>query len=342
MSVVTLAPGAAANGGGGDQGWINASNVLADDSDYAVVSLGSGQTSDILQVDNFGFAIPTGATILGIALTIKRDSLGDTVDSSIRVVDSTGTPQGSDKADGVTTWPGSFGTGSYGSSSDDWSAGLDDADINSTSFGFRIQCTTASGSSARIQYVEASVYYSGGTTGDVPSVIVHRARKIARRRLFQQTPLSLLSLGDLGEVTEVDSSVVPAIVSKVRRLESRRARQPFIGFVPDATTSTSTSAFVPLPVFLRAKLPERRRPLVSIPWPVPAGNGETCLCPFGAVIVSLRFATARIVAIDSDPFIPSVSGPGLDRPSLAPSVSATAVVVESTLATAQIVSVCHC
>lgn len=339
MSVVTLAPGAASDGGGGDQSWTNVGNVLADDSSYAVCSLSAAQSSNLIAVDNFGFSIPSGATIAGIELTIVRDALGDIADDTIRVVDSTGTVQGSDKAS-VSAWPGSFGSATYGGLADDWSAGLDSVDINSSPFGFRIACASVFGATARVQYVEASVYYSGGASPVFPGMFVQR-RRVKPQRAGLTIPYAFL--GDLADVIEVETTVLPAIVAKARSRPATRRARHFIGFAPDSATVIAPSSFVPPAIFARvARHVPARRHSPRFTFAPPPGNGDVCACPFGAVLVSSRFAAAKIVSVDAAPFLPSIDGTGTDRPSLNPDATATAVVVQSSFATAQIVAVCHC
>jgi hypothetical protein len=68
--------------------WANPSNALADDGSYAVVTTtfhdptGQDFSTDYIMLTGYGFAIPTGATILGIAAALKghgSDSHGDLI-----------------------------------------------------------------------------------------------------------------------------------------------------------------------------------------------------------------------------------------------------------------------
>lgn len=347
MAVVTNAPIVATSDGTGDQPWLNASNVLADDAAYAVCSLASGEYSDFLVVNEFGFSIPNGATVEGIELRVVRSAMGDTVDDSIRVMDLDGIVQGTNKADGVTTWPGSFGDGVYGGASDDWSAGLDYVDINSPGFGFKIKATSGTGSTSQIQYVEASVYYSGGATGDPPAVFVQTSRVnvVQRHRHFNFHAAAVIAA--LSESAAADSTIVPAISARAGERARRSKNRAFVGFAPFTNGGdSSASTFVPRAIFARARSLEpkapRRLPIILTPWPVPAGNGDVCACPLGAVIVERRFATARLVDVAADPLIPATDGDVTTRPDLLPDVVTTAVVVQDVFATAEIVQVCHC
>ena len=58
--------------------WTNPGRVVGNDNSYATVTLNSSTTSHYLQGTNFGFTIPTAATITGIVVEIGRFSSGRT------------------------------------------------------------------------------------------------------------------------------------------------------------------------------------------------------------------------------------------------------------------------
>ncbi len=64
-------PGTASNIGV-TKPWSNLTNVILSNNTYASVSVNSGQVSDVLIVTNFGFTIPTSATIDGVAVEIEK------------------------------------------------------------------------------------------------------------------------------------------------------------------------------------------------------------------------------------------------------------------------------
>ena len=111
---------------------------------YAHVDL-SGTTSNYLVGSYFGFSIPTGATILGIQLSVLRAAVyGLAIDAEVRLVKA-GTIQTTDRSRGGA-WSTSFVTATYGGPTDLWGTTWAASDINSSGFGAAIAATVASGS----------------------------------------------------------------------------------------------------------------------------------------------------------------------------------------------------
>ena len=155
-----------ASGGGGLAG----TELAAIDSVTAVTPIVfnpgfSTGVSDFLYAQNFGFSIPSTATITGIQvdayLTSTHHDQG-TTDQSILLLNASSTPVGTDHADLVTLWPGSFTYKTWGNSADTWGAGLAYTDINSSNFGVAIQCSTGSSvvETAQVDYVQITVWYT--------------------------------------------------------------------------------------------------------------------------------------------------------------------------------------
>jgi len=68
ISPGTLADDAAV----GAVAWTNPGNAASSDNAYAVFSTSGVQQSHYLKATNFGFSIPAGATIDGVAVSIER------------------------------------------------------------------------------------------------------------------------------------------------------------------------------------------------------------------------------------------------------------------------------
>lgn len=128
---------------------------------------GGGGTSNYLKSSNFGFSIPSGATIDGITVEIeKKRSLYCTVtDSTVRLVKndvmSGNNYRSTDNWNVVDTYS------TYGGSTDLWGLSLTSSDINSSTFGVVINCTIAvfkGGQRQWIDHVRITVHYteSGG------------------------------------------------------------------------------------------------------------------------------------------------------------------------------------
>lgn len=152
--------------------WSSPSNASSENGSCAVATSFAGSPLDTqyLKATNFGFAIPTGSSIDGILVRIKRACLADlgsgVVDSRVRLVKG-GTIQTTDKASGFS-WPTSLGFASYGGASDVWSGSWTAEDINASGFGVVISATIYDidgGTTADIDFIEITVYYTEGGGG---------------------------------------------------------------------------------------------------------------------------------------------------------------------------------
>lgn len=129
-------------------GWSNPSNAQSSDNTYA--SLDATATTgytNYLKATGLADAIPAGATITGITITIERqDAQTSTHDSVVQIVRG-GTITGGNKADTTTAWPLSDGSATYGGSSDVWglSGGISVSEINASDFGVVISVSTTDG-----------------------------------------------------------------------------------------------------------------------------------------------------------------------------------------------------
>ena len=105
----------------GTAAWTNPDNAKVSDNVYTTVGAGDTGISHYLKATNFGFSIPSGATIGGILVEIERkgdlsDASNNIQDSNLRIVKSDGTIGTTNKADIGTNWPTSDTYASYGSS----------------------------------------------------------------------------------------------------------------------------------------------------------------------------------------------------------------------------------
>ncbi len=160
--------------GPGSDAWSNTSYITADDNNFATatVSNTNPRTSDYLQATNFGFSIPTGATINGIQVQIMRMSSSNAGGNSLNDADlylmKAGSITGSDKATG-TDWPTSMGSASYGSTSDLWGASWTAEDINNPNFGVSLSAfnqSTGDTRTASVDYIQITVTYTIPNTLD--------------------------------------------------------------------------------------------------------------------------------------------------------------------------------
>lgn len=144
--------------------WNNTMGVFAAGEDeIAGCGLWPGELSGDLKATGFGFAIPTGATILGISVSVGRGDNMDpprATDHTVRLL-KTGTAVGTNKASG-STWPTALTEAAYGGAADLWGTTWTPAEINASDFGvvFAAQHAGASGeSSPLLDWIRVTVTY---------------------------------------------------------------------------------------------------------------------------------------------------------------------------------------
>ncbi|MBL0356920.1 MAG: Ig-like domain-containing protein [Chitinophagaceae bacterium] len=149
----------------GTGAWTTPGNITTTGTPYATQNLAAGATTNYLQASNYGFSIPSGATINGITLTIRKQvaTTPNMFDNIVRIVKG-GVVTGNNLASG-TAWPNSFGITTYGSSSNLWGTTWTAADINASNFGVVLSATSGSGSTRQldVDYIQVTVTYT--TTG---------------------------------------------------------------------------------------------------------------------------------------------------------------------------------
>ena len=124
--------------------------------------------SDWLRAKNFGFAVPTGASIVGIKAEVNRSAgIPDYIrDYSLRLVDAAGSPVGTDKAS-ATYWPTTAATATYGGATDTWTASPTPAMVNDADFGIQLyvrNINTIGAITAYVYWVKITVYYTDRPT----------------------------------------------------------------------------------------------------------------------------------------------------------------------------------
>ncbi|MBK8706315.1 MAG: hypothetical protein IPN33_23960 [Saprospiraceae bacterium] len=162
--------GSAATGGGTGSSWTNLSNISADDGNVVNTSVSNGTpgNSENLHITNFGFNIPSEATIIGITVAINRwgssTTSGGIQDLVVGLVKNGTTPVGENKAIINTNWPNLASTvQTYGTSSDLWLTTWTPAEINASTFGLTLDVINANTSSSRtasVDFAQITVYYT--------------------------------------------------------------------------------------------------------------------------------------------------------------------------------------
>jgi hypothetical protein len=160
-------PGTAATGGGSGSSWSASSGTLV-----AALGADGGATADVggfgfsdsenLNMTNFGFAIPSGATINGITVEMNRYASGSGIaDSTVSLLG--GTLTGNNKA-AAGNWSTTTSTVvTYGTITDTWGNTWTPAQINAAAFGVTLDITGPGGISTRtasVDYVRITVTYT--------------------------------------------------------------------------------------------------------------------------------------------------------------------------------------
>lgn len=151
--------------GVGSAAWSSPSNAASSNNSYASASISFAASSHYLKATNFGFSIPSGATIDGIIVEWEKSDAtesGAITDLRSRIVKG-GTIGSTDKSS-ATAWPAADAYTTYGSSSDKWGETWTDSDINGSTFGAVIAAqATGPGSVAQIDHVRITVHYTEAT-----------------------------------------------------------------------------------------------------------------------------------------------------------------------------------
>lgn len=330
----------------GAQPWNTPSNALTSDASFSnVLFTTAPEVSYYLKWTDFGFAIPSDAIVTGVRVSyFSKASANDLVDEySIRLVVG-GVISGDDLA-ASDPWQDFTQAHDRGGIGVTWGLSLTGSDVNATDFGVVLSCSSVSGLPAGfVDYVELTVYCTDAPSDppvSVPSssamqwVVKAPPRWSSRTRIAEHYP------DYVAEPTEdVRTNVVR---SAPHWLPTIVARTRIFGEADDFDEGT-TPGWEPMllrSLGLGLQFPLRKSRALLLD--APEGQGSTCCCPFGAVVIERRFATALVVAESADPFITDpITDPPVD-PVLRPTAPNTADVVSDKFATALLIAnVCHC
>ncbi len=156
-------PAAGATSGGAGTSWTNPGNVVSNNNSYALAdNLDDNDVSEGLRATNFGFAIPAGATITGVQVTIGRfaSNTNTFIDNNLQLIVG-GTLVGANRAS-ATAWPTSEAAANYGSTSDLWGTTLTPAQVNATNFGVSLSVESFNGNNrdASVDYIQITISYT--------------------------------------------------------------------------------------------------------------------------------------------------------------------------------------
>lgn len=164
--------------------WVSPTNVGADDETESTITAASYDSPDISQIlvaSNFGFTIPTDATIDGITVEIdRRNSAGAASDNRVQLAKGTAFANlvGTNKADAALDWPTATAVATYGGIADLWSTTWTPTEINAASFAVFLSVQAdAANTDIQVDYIRVTVEY---TEAALPSGPVLKRRSAHR------------------------------------------------------------------------------------------------------------------------------------------------------------------
>ncbi len=203
INTVNPFPGTGANNSSsGSVAWSNPGNVVRFDGSFATVSLSASQTSEWLTATNFGFTVPSGATIQGIATAIYSTFPVYGGSSFVARLIKAGTVQ-------TGQWTGSGGgpyegetANEYGGPTDLWQGTWAPSDVNNSGFGFAFQLVAGQTLEMAVDFMTVVVSYtlaSGFTVVQDAVVYANETCVVRHDGVFRQGPSS----GPYGPVSNV-------------------------------------------------------------------------------------------------------------------------------------------
>lgn len=152
--------------------WNNTSAISAQDGDFAYYYPDPLAASNILAVSNFGFALPSDATVKGIVAQIFRyqdegtfgAGVAQVRDNNVLILQG-GLTTGTDHTTGLQ-WPTSGAYQTYGNPTDLWGTSWTAADINGSGFGVGIAVYNEDNALrgwALVDHIKITVYYATGS-----------------------------------------------------------------------------------------------------------------------------------------------------------------------------------
>ncbi|SEG53090.1 hypothetical protein SAMN04488130_1301, partial [Flavobacterium urumqiense] len=149
--------------GTGTISWSNPNYILADDTSYSTSILTLGQSTQYLQGTNYGFAIPAGVVINGIAVSILRQSNASSIsDGRVQLVKN-GIIVGNNYGT-AAIWSTTMTTENYGSPTDLWGTTWTATDINNANFGIVLSAVASANEIASVDYMQITIYYTPAPT----------------------------------------------------------------------------------------------------------------------------------------------------------------------------------
>lgn len=165
------APTTVSNRNIGGVDWVSIDNVKVNDTAYSTVTMPSGQTSNTLVINGFGFDLGAGViSIDGVEVTSESTQIGSG-GGTFQLTKNGTTGTGSAKSVVIT------GERTYGGASDLWSASLTAAEVQASTFGVLLGCAdSGGGSTGDCEFVTMKIYYTA-SAGPPPTYTLKAQRR---------------------------------------------------------------------------------------------------------------------------------------------------------------------
>jgi hypothetical protein len=147
--------------------WGTPANAAAAEGTNTTNAVAAAGVSHYLLATNFGFAIPSTATVQGIEIEVRKSEDADTnniTDNTVRIIK--GAAIGATDRSNATEWPVALAYTIYGGPNDMWGETFTPAQINASNFGFAISAKATGGVAggiANIDHIRIRVYYTTTT-----------------------------------------------------------------------------------------------------------------------------------------------------------------------------------
>jgi len=150
----------------GGRSWVNPDNAKVEDDNSSYII--EPEFTQYLKATNFGFSVPSGATIDGIEVGVKRKSAtGDYFirDYSVKLVKSDGGFSVANRANtDYEQWSTTLTYAFYGGSSDLWGESWTSSDINNSNFGIAFSVEGSDDPRLEVDHIQIKVYYTESGT----------------------------------------------------------------------------------------------------------------------------------------------------------------------------------
>lgn len=162
VETVTAGPGVAVDDSRiGSVAWLNLTGAKSNGGESARATLNGSAVTHWLLTTSYGFALPTGATVRGIVVTVFRSATyaDEIADFGVALV-KTGSPVGVPKVN-LGNWTTAPQTVTYGTPTSTWGTTWTAELVNATDFGAAVAArgTMAAAEQALVDYVTVTVHF---------------------------------------------------------------------------------------------------------------------------------------------------------------------------------------